>query len=101
MLGGPLTVLLAGVCLYELALWLPSYLTWPFWADHDVFATLAYNWECGVLPYRDLPGTNFPGTIYLFWALGKVFGWGKTLPLFALDAGLLLALGLGSLGSQR
>jgi hypothetical protein len=93
VLNGPLTLLLAGVCCYQLLLWVPSYLTWPFWADQDVFATLAHGWEHGLLPYRDMPCNNFPGTIYLFWLLGKGFGWGRTLPLFALDAGLLLPLG--------
>ena len=58
--------------------WIPHYLTWPWFADHDVFATLALGWEHGQLPYRDLSGNNFPGSIYLFWLLGKLFGWGRT-----------------------
>ena len=48
----------------------------------------------GFFPYRDLIGNNFPGTIYLFWVLGKVFGWGHLPPLYAVDAALLVALGL-------
>jgi hypothetical protein len=94
MLKGPLTLALLGLCAFQLATWLPHYLTWPWFADHDVFATLALGWEHGQLPYRDLLGNNFPGTVYLFWIVGKVFGWGKTLPFLAVDAGFLLTLGL-------
>src|SRR5262249_55845888 len=36
---------------------------------------------------------NFPGPVYLFWALGKLFGWGKTAPFYAFDASLVVALG--------
>src|SRR4051794_2690836 len=71
-LRGPLTVALLGLCGFQLATWVPHYLTWPWFADHDVFATLALGWEHGQLPYRDLAGNNFPGTIYLFWILGKL-----------------------------
>src|SRR5262249_4474963 len=69
------------------------YLTWPWWADHDVHATLALGWERGVLPYRDLVENNFPGTMYLFWILGRLAGWGWSPALYALDAGMLLTLG--------
>ena len=65
-LGRFLIVLNASV----LILWLPEYLSWPWWTDHDVFATMARGWDAGLLPYRDLKGTNFPGTMYLFWLLG-------------------------------
>lgn len=92
-LDGPLTLAVLGLCGFQVAIWLPHYLTWPWFADHDVFATLALGWEHGKLPYRDLAGNNFPGTIYLFWILGKLFGWGRTLPFFAVDATFLLSLG--------
>lgn len=42
------------------------------------------------MPYRDLPTFQFPGEYYLFWALGKLFGWGATGPIYAADAGLAL-----------
>ncbi|SIO43804.1 hypothetical protein SAMN05444166_4723 [Singulisphaera sp. GP187] len=90
---GPLIVALCGLVLVQLATWIPHYLTWPYWADHDVFATIAQGWDDGLLPYRDLLCNNFPGTIYLFWILGKGFGWGKTLPFYAVDAAMLVALG--------
>lgn len=93
VIRGPLIVALAGLCVLQLATWIPHYLTWPYWADHDVFATIAQGWDDGLLPYRDLPCNNFPGTIYLFWILGKAFGWGRTLPFYALDAAMLVALG--------
>ena len=35
---------------------------------------------------RDILAYNFPGQIYHFWALGKVFGWGRTVPLYAVKA---------------
>src|SRR5262249_43320856 len=44
-------------------------------------------------PYRDIRGYNFPGAIYLFWLLGKTFGWGRTWPLYAVDAAGLILLG--------
>ena len=41
LLRGPVTVALLGLCAVQLATWVPHYLTWPWFADHDVFATLA------------------------------------------------------------
>jgi hypothetical protein len=93
-LAGPLTCVVAVLCLGQLLMWIPSYLTWPWWADHDVFGTAAFGWEHGQKPYRDLKGNNFPGTIYLFWALGRVFGWGNPTAFYAFDATLVVALGL-------
>jgi hypothetical protein len=90
LLRGPLALALAGLCLGQFATWFPNYLTWPWWADHDVFAVAARSWDAGALPYRDVVGNNFPGTTYVFWALGRVFGWGRTAPFWAFD-GLLLA----------
>ncbi|MDR3633685.1 MAG: hypothetical protein P4L84_07595 [Isosphaeraceae bacterium] len=101
LLRGPLAVVLAGMAALQLASWLPHYLTWPFWADHDVYATLAYGWEHGQLPYRDLACNNFPGTIYLFWALGRIAGWGRTLPFYALDAAFVVAFGVAMLAWSR
>lgn len=71
------------------ATWLPHYLTWPLWPDSHAYATLAIGWDQGLLPYRDVATFNFPGQIYLFWLLGKVFGWGRTWPFYAADAALL------------
>jgi hypothetical protein len=93
VMRGPLLVALGGLCLFQLATWIPHYLTWPYWADHDVFATIAQGWDDGLLPYRDLRCNNFPGTIYLFWILGKAFGWGRTLPFYAVDAAMMVTLG--------
>ncbi len=82
------------VILGQLAVWAPLYLTWPYWADHDVFANAARSWTHGELPYRDVRLNNFPGTIYLFWILGQVFGWGHTMAFYALDLTFLLTLGV-------
>src|SRR5262249_54300167 len=38
-------------------------------------------------------GYNFPGAIYLFWVLGKTWGWGRTWTLYAFDAAGLILLG--------
>ena len=101
VLNGPLTVALMLLCGFQLATWIPHYLTWPWFADHDVFATLALGWERGQLPYRDLAGNNFPGSIYLFWIVGKLFGWGRTVPFYALDASFVLIFGATLLAWSR
>ena len=97
MLRGPLSVVVVGLCAFQLATWIPHFLTWPFFVDHDVFSTLAFGWDSGLHPYRDLRENNFPGTIYLFWAVGKVFGWGRTAPAFAADAAFVVAFGVAML----
>ena len=97
MLRGPLTAIVVGLCAFQLAAWIPHLLTWPFFVDHDVFSTLAFGWDTGLRPYRDLRENNFPGTIYLFWAVGKVFGWGRTAPAFAMDAAFVVAFGAAML----
>jgi hypothetical protein len=94
LLAGPVTGLIGLLCLLQLLTWVPHYLTWPLWADHDVFATLARGWEAGLLPYRDLCCNQFPGAIYLFWILGRVAGWGGSAPIYAFDAGAVILLGL-------
>src|SRR4051812_15907535 len=66
-LQGPLSGVLAGICAVLLLTWVPHYLAWPWYADHDVFATMARAWDAGRLPYRETLGNNFPGTIYMFW----------------------------------
>ncbi|MBX6312941.1 MAG: hypothetical protein IRY99_08515 [Isosphaeraceae bacterium] len=93
-LRGPAPITLATGCALLLATWVPHYLTWPWWADTDQFAVSALAWDNGLRPYRDLADFDFPGPIYLFYILGKVFGWGRTVPLYAVDAALLLALGV-------
>jgi hypothetical protein len=81
------------VVLAFLATWLPHYLLWPWGRDADTFATLAQSWDSGILPYRDIRAYNFPGTIYLFWVLGKVAGWGRTWVFYTVDAGAVILLG--------
>lgn len=93
-LSGPLAWIVGLLCVAQLVTWAPQYLTWPWWADHDVFATAALGWDAGMLPYRDLLGNNFPGTTYLFWVLGKCFGWGYTPAFWAADVGFVLTLGV-------
>ena len=96
MLGWPLSAALIVVALVQLASWLPHYLTWPYWADHDVAATSARSWDLGVLPYRDFHMNGFPGETYLFYALGKLGGWGRSPVFYGFDAGFLLVF-LGTL----
>ena len=100
LLRKPVPLALAVLCAVRLMTWAPHYLTWPWWADHDVFATMAQAWEAGLLPYRDLRGNNFPGTIYLFWVLGKLFGWGRTWSFYAADVALLVLLGAAADGLE-
>lgn len=85
---------LALLCAVQLLTWIPHYVTWPWWNDHDVFASAARAWGAGTVPYRDYWLNNFPGTIYLFLAFGVLFGWGVTWPLYAFDAALLVLLGV-------
>jgi hypothetical protein len=94
LLGAPLSAVLATFCLVMLAGWLPHYLTWPWWIDIDALAAVAQEWNVGILPYRDVAVFNFPGQIELLWLLGTSFGWGRTLPVYAADAALLLMLGM-------
>jgi hypothetical protein len=82
------------LCAVQLAIWIPHYLLWPMWADHDVFATMAHAWIAGQLPYRDFLSNNFPGTTYLFWVLGHTTGWGNSIGLYAFDVVLVLLLGV-------
>jgi hypothetical protein len=77
-----------------LATWVPHYLTWPWWPDLDAYAALAQGWAAGIRPYGDVAVFNFPGQIELFWLLGTSLGWGRTAPIYAVDAALLIVLGL-------
>ena len=102
MLGSILPLLLAAACLCLLATWIPHYLTWPWWNDHDHFGTFALAWRRGApLPYRDLPSFQFPGEYYFFLALGGLFGWGRTAPLYAADAALVVAYGVALVAWAR
>jgi hypothetical protein len=80
-------------CVAALATWVPHYLTWSWWPDLDAYASMAHCWDAGQLPYRDVVAFNFPGQIYIFWLLGKIFGWGRTFPIYAVDAFMLISLG--------
>jgi hypothetical protein len=100
-LSGGLSILFSGVCLAYLATWLPHYLLWPWGRDADTFATLAQSWDQGIRPYREIRGYNFPGAIYLFWLLGKTFGWGRTWALYAFDASALILFGVIAIAWSR
>jgi hypothetical protein len=100
-MGRPLTFGLLLLVACQLCQWAPHYLTWPLFPDHDVFATAAQAWDMGERPYRDFHTNNFPGTIYAFWALGKLFGWGKSTAVYALDVVFLLAFGAATLAWSR
>jgi len=88
-----LAVALAGISTLWLLTWLPHYPYWPWCRDVDTYAEMAQEWDCGVLPYRDIRAFNFPGHIYVHWIVGKLFGWGHTGIFYALDAAALLILG--------
>lgn len=102
MKGKRPTIIVGGLVAALLLSWGPAYLTWPFWIDHDVCAGLAKSWNDGIFPWRDRATCQFPGEIYLFWVLGRVFGWGRPTLFFAVDLGMLLILGGATLvWSQR
>jgi hypothetical protein len=92
LLGTPLTAALGLACAAFLLTWAPHYLTWPLWADTEQFAISAQSWDTGIRPYRDLADFDFPGPIYLLYLLGKLFGWGRTMPFYAADLALLALL---------
>ncbi len=96
-----LMIALGVACVWLLAAWVPHYLTWPLSRDEDTFAVLAMSWDHGILPYRDIRAYNFPGETYLFWMLGKVFGWGRIVPFYAVDAGCVVLLGGVLVGWSR
>ena len=77
-------VLLLLLLLYVVA-WAPLYVRWPRWSDHEHFATLAYAWTVGELPYRDFININFPGEVYVFWLLGETCGWSAEWSIYAFD----------------
>ena len=80
---------------YMLATWIPHYVTWPWYCDHDHFAQLAQLWDSGTArPYRDVFTFQFPGEIYVFWVLGKVFGWVNSIAFYAFDAILVIGFGV-------
>ena len=85
-----LTPIVALWCAFLLVTWVPTYLTWTWWADSEHFALLAQSWASGILPYRDMFSFQFPGEIYVFYALGKTFGWGNTVAYYAFDASLVI-----------
>ena len=95
------TALLAAWCLLIFAWWLPGYLTWPYFTDHDHFATVAQAWGAGRLPYRDVFTNQFPGEIYLFRALGSWCGWGNPAAFYAVDAALVFLFGLLTVAWSR
>jgi len=47
LLNGPLTAALVALALVQLATWAPHYLTWPWFADHDVFELANFNRQAG------------------------------------------------------
>src|SRR5215213_6980943 len=86
-------LILGGMCLLHLVIWVPNYLIWPWSPDHDMWGTAALAWDAGVLPYREFYVNNLPGTMYIYWSLGKLCGWGRTTPFFVMDATIVVALG--------
>lgn len=86
-------LLITGLILFFIS-WLPHYLFWPMWMDAEHFAISAQAWDAGIRPYRDLIDFNFPGPIYFYWLIGKVFGWGR--PMMANLADVIVLMGFGS-----
>ena len=86
-----LTGLVLAATAVLVALWLPNYLRWPLYWDTEHFAQMAREWDAGLArPYKEFLSYNWPGQLYLCWAGGKLFGWGKSSAVNAMDV-LLLA----------
>jgi hypothetical protein len=94
MLGRPATIAVLVVAAGLLATWIPHYLTWPLWIDADCRLMMARAWDDGRAPYRDIVTFNFPGEIYLYWLIGRLFGWSRApVAIHAFDAAFLVAFG--------
>jgi hypothetical protein len=103
-LGRIATIAAFAVAALLLAAWVPHYLTWPLWSDADCRLMQARAWDAGqAAPYRDVVTFNFPGEVYLYWVLGKAFGWERApLVIRVFDAAFLVAFGAAlALWSRR
>ncbi len=90
--GGGLRLAVGGLACWWFVTWAPHYLGWPFWSDTDHFALSALSWDRGIVPYRDLLDFNFPGPFYVHGLIGNTVGWGRTVPVYAIDAAMVAGL---------
>jgi hypothetical protein len=89
-----LAFVLAARCLVFFCLWVPVYITWPYFTDHDHFGIVAQAWSLGRLPYRETFCLQFPGELYLFRILGSLVGWGNSVAFYAVDATMVGLFGV-------
>jgi hypothetical protein len=89
--GRAIAFFFTAIIIVLVAPWAPLYVQWPRWSDHEHFASLAFGWSHGLLPYRDFININFPGEVYLFWVLGHVCGWSAEWSIYAFDLACLAA----------
>jgi hypothetical protein len=50
-------------------------LSWGYVHDSPLMIYAAYLIDQGAVPYRDIFEMNTPGTYFLMWLMGKMFGW--------------------------
>jgi hypothetical protein len=55
-----------------------SSLRWPYVHDSPLMLYAGWRLAQGYVPYRDLFDMNMPGTYFVMWMLGSVFGWSHT-----------------------
>ena len=92
-IGTPATVVLGAACIVMTALWAINYVFWPMFIDSDHIALIARDWDLGYKPYRDRFTFQFPGEIYVYWAIGKIVGWGNTVAYNVMDVAFVVAFG--------
>ena len=52
-------------------------LRWPYIHDSPLMLYAGWLVAQGAVPYRDLFDMNMPGTYFVMWALGSLFGWSE------------------------
>jgi hypothetical protein len=93
-IGKPATVILGAASIGMVTIWAINYVFWPMFIDSDHMAMIARDWDLGFKPYRDRFTFQFPGEIYLYWAIGKIAGWGNTVANNVVDVAFVAAFGV-------
>ncbi|UCG60549.1 MAG: hypothetical protein JSV52_09450 [Candidatus Zixiibacteriota bacterium] len=65
-------------------------LSWRYVLDSPIMVYAGFLLDHGYIPYRDFFDMNVPGTYFIMWFMGQVFGWGDT----AFRASDLICLGI-------
>ncbi len=76
----PKTVMMIAVSVTGLLLLRSAWdsLNWHYVLDSPIMVYAGYLIDHGYVPYRDFFDMNVPGTYFIMWFMGQVFGWGDT-----------------------